>query len=62
MENWLLDTGIPWPRIYDLLEEADLAAHSQDFLACLLAGVGAIIPFDVGCDATEYTHRARPWP
>jgi DNA-binding CsgD family transcriptional regulator len=59
MENWLLDPAIPWPRIYDLLEEADLAAQSRDFLSCLLAGVGAIIPFDVGCGVTEYTHAYK---
>lgn len=59
MEDWLLDPAIPWPRIYDLLEGAGLADHSQDFLAAVLEGVGAIIPFDVGCGVTEYTNAYK---
>lgn len=58
MESWLLDPSIPWPRIYELLERDEApSGDSRDFLARVLRGVGAIIPFDVGCGITDSTSK-----
>jgi DNA-binding CsgD family transcriptional regulator len=58
MEAWTLDPAIPWPLIYDLLErEEEPCGDSKDFLARVLRGVGAIIPFDVGCGILDSTQK-----